>query len=288
MTRIILSYFLFFILLTGCTLNNKTGSEKPVVTVSILPQEYFVKQIAGDRVDVSVMIPPGANPATYEPTPRQLQDLTKTSVYLEIGNSAFESAWMDKFRSINPTMKITDLSRNVPLIYEEHQHNGEHQSVNPHIWLSPRNGKIIAQNVAADLNLILPADSAFFRKNLEQLLLKIDTLEQTMHSELDTLTHRAFLIYHPALTYLAKDFGLEQYALETEGKEPSPAHMKYLTDLAREKGISVIFLQMQFDQHNAEILSHETGAEIVQINPLDPDWYRQMLFIASTLKEKLQ
>ncbi len=273
---------------TACNSEKKETQDHRMVTVSILPEAYFVSQIAGDKTEVSVMIPPGANPATYEPTPRQLQDLTGSSVYLKIGYSAFESAWMDRITSINPAMKVTDLSRNIGLIEEEHEHGGEHLSVNPHVWLSPGNARIIAANVAADLSVVWPEDSAFYRKNLDLFLDKLDTLESVMHSELDSLPNKAFMIYHPALSYLARDFGLEQFALEVDGKEPSPAHMKHLADIAKEKKIGVIFLQMQFDQHNAEALSRETGAKIVQINPLDPEWYEQMLFITSALKTELQ
>jgi len=280
---------LYISLLPGaCTRQQKQNSDQVVISVSLLPEEYFVKQLAGDLVKVSVMIPPGANPATYEPTPRQLQDLSGSSLYMKIGYSAFESAWMGKISSVNPEMKITDLSRNIPLINEEHDHEGDHQSVNPHIWLSPENAKIIARNTATDLLGVLPADSLLIKTNLQVLLGRIDSLDLAIHSLLDTLENRSFIIYHPALSYFARDYNLQQYSLEEEGKEPGPAHMKYLADIAREKGIGVIFLQMQFDQHNAEALARETGAEIIQINPLDPNWYDQMLYIAETIRKKLK
>ncbi len=91
------------------------------------------------------------------------------------------------------------------------------------------------------------------------------------------------MIYHPALSYFARDYNLEQFSLEIGGKTPSPAHMKWMIDLGREKNISTIFLQQQFDQKNAEVLANEIGAKIVQINPLDPDWQGQMYYIANQL-----
>ncbi|MFZ5938973.1 MAG: metal ABC transporter solute-binding protein, Zn/Mn family [Bacteroidota bacterium] len=288
MNKALLFLSVLLMLTSGCVRSGTAESQKTQITVSILPEVYFVRQIAGDLADINVMIPPGASPATYEPTPQQLHELLKSTLYMKIGYSAFESSWMEKMTAVNPSMLVTDLSRNIELIREEHSHEGEQLSVNPHTWLSPANARIIARNVAADLKRILPGDSAVFNANLSAFLLKTDTLDRQLHEILDPLENRAFMIYHPALTYFARDYNLEQYALETDGKEPSPAHMKYLTDLAREKGIKVIFLQMQFDQHNAMALSKETGAEIVQINPLDPEWYNQMLFIAETMKEKLR
>jgi len=284
-------YFLLLLLpgiLSACVNRPEAETSKARVTVSILPEVYFVRQIAGDLFDIDVMVPPGANPAIYEPTPQQLHGLSQSSLFLKIGYSAFESAWMEKLQSVNPAMAITDLSRGIPLIEEDHEHDGMHSSVNPHTWLSPKNAEIIARNTAEDLTLTFPVDSALFRQNLQVLLQKIRELDSIIHSDLDSLSGRSFLIYHPALSYFARDYGLEQYSMEHDGKEPSPAHMKYLADVAKEKGISVIFLQMQFDQHNAEALARETGASIVQINPLDPEWYEQMLSISGVFKDKLK
>jgi len=99
------------------------------------------------------------------------------------------------------------------------------------------------------------------------------------------MEHRDFMIYHPALSYFARDYNLQQYALEVEGKTPSPVHLKELSDLGRERQITTIFLQKQFDVKIARVLAGEIGAEVVMIDPLDPDWQNQMLTIATRLKE---
>lgn len=323
------------VFLSGC--GNTTQTEgKPIIVVSILPQDYFVSRIAGDLFNINVMIPPGASPATYEPTPSQLTSLSKADLYLKMGYTGFEMAWMDKLSSSNKQMTIVNLSEGVDLITEAtmhddsmeqnevHQHqSGEahpdtdghsdadrhsemerdaqseghsetgdrghhHGGIDPHTWLSPKNVKIIARNIHNALAAAYPDHSEMFAANLQEFLGELDSLDSSIEQQLRDLSSRAFFTYHPSLSYFARDYNLEQYPLELGGKTPSAAHMKKLIDTGREQQIGVVFLQMQFDQKNAEVLAREIGAEIVQINPLDPEWYEQMLYIAGKLRENLK
>lgn len=281
------------ITLLGCG-QKKAADTQHQIAVSILPQQYFVNKIAGDKFKVNVMIPPGASPATYEPTPAQLTSLSGADLYLKIGYTGFELAWMDKIASVNKDMNIVDLSTGVNLITEmsTHDHGGEsgehHGGVDPHIWLSPVNAKIISSNICKALSDSYPEYRETFYSNLENLMGELDSLDTYIRTALSDLSSRSFFTYHPSLSYFARDYDLEQLPLELGGKTPSPAHMKYLIDTGREKKIGVVFLQMQFDQKNAEVLAKEIDAEIVQINPLDPDWYTQMVFISDKLKENLK
>lgn len=297
-------------LFAGCG-NKADKDSKPNLAVSILPQEYFVSRIAGDLFSINVMVPPGASPATYEPTPSQLASLSKTELYLEMGYTGFEMAWMDKLRAANKQMKVVNLSEGVDLITEatmhgeetdheamQHQamegqspiesHGHHHGGIDPHTWLSPKNVMIIARNIYDALATTYPEHQEVFASNLEGFLGELDSLDRHITGELKNLTSRAFFTYHPSLSYFARDYNLEQYPLELGGKTPSAAHMKKLIDTGRKQQIGVVFLQMQFDQKNAEVLAREIGAEIVQINPLDPEWYEQMLYIAGKLKENLE
>lgn len=326
-------------LVTSC--GNNTGTDdQPTITVSILPQEYFVSRIAGDLFSINVMIPPGASPATYEPTPAQLASLSKTDLYLKMGYTGFEMAWMDKLHSANRQMTIVNLSEGVQLITEAtihggaaahgdaemhgateehvpgeehaHSHGGtekhsttdahnaaeaqsdqddhghHHGGIDPHTWLSPKNVKIIARNIHNALAAAYPEHREVFATNLDEFLGELDSLDSSIAQELQGLSSRAFFTYHPSLSYFARDYNLAQHPLELGGKTPSAAHMKKMIDTGREEQIGVVFLQMQFDQKNAEVLAKEIGAEIVQINPLDPEWYDQMLYISGKLKENLQ
>lgn len=296
MRNLVLIIGLIF-LLSSCRTADEV-KEKPVVSVSIIPQQFFVKELAGELVDVNVLIPPGASPATYEPTVAQLARLDRSDVYMRIGYIGFEQSWMEKLASTNPRMKIVDLSQGVDLILEPesltgdhsgHSHEGHaHHGTDPHIWMSAINAHTIAQNIHRELLLLFPAKKEYLEDRLAQFNGSIDSLHLLISQKLEGLENRKFMIYHPALTYYARDYGLEQVPLENEGKSPAPSHLKEITDLARQSHINKILIQSQFDSDNAEILARETGARMIQFDPLDPDWRKQMSYIAEQLNPALQ
>jgi len=284
----IVTALVLFSLLYSCQPKRESG-EKPMISVSILPQKYFVEQLAGELVDVNVLIPPGASPATYEPTISQLGKLENSELYLRIGHIGFELSWMEKITEVNPEMEIVDLSRGVELIYEDegqdehhdHSHEGHsHGGTDPHLWLSVENARIISQNLHEALLVIFPENEEELKARLTNFKTSLDSLQQTIDNRLDALEQRSFLIYHPALTYFSKEYDLHQYSLEIEGKNPSPAHMREMIDLGQELNISLILIQEQFDRKNAEVLAKEIGADILAFDPLDPQWMEQMLYIA--------
>lgn len=277
------------LLITSCR-EGSQSADKPVISVSILPQQYFIERIAGDKVEVNVMIPPGASPATYDPTVSQLSDLDRSSLYLRIGYVGFELGWLDRIMSVNPSMRVVDLSSGIELIREtevQQLHGHVHGSIDPHLWMSSENAKIIARNIYNEMLILLPQEKDMLNLNFETLEQDLDSLHRTITDMLSTKHNRSFMIYHPALSYFSREFNLEQHALETGGKIPSPAQMKRMTDLGKKEEISTIFIQSQFDRKNAEALAREIKAGIVQINPLDPDWYDQMLYIAKQLQMTL-
>jgi len=275
----------------------RTGGDamdKPVISVSIIPQQYFIEQLAGDLVEVNVMIPPGASPATYEPSVSQLGKLDQSEAYFRIGYIGFERSWMEKIISINPDMKIMDLSEGVEIIVEnaveeeEDHHGHSHYGPDPHIWMSVSNARIIARNIHNNLLLLYPDEKESLQTRFELFKLSLDSLHLNIISKLEGIENRKFMIYHPALTYYARDYSLEQFSLEIEGKSPSPAHLKEMTDLALRHQISKILIQRQFDRNNAEVLARETGSEIIQFDPLDLQWGEQMRYIAEQLNPSNQ
>jgi zinc transport system substrate-binding protein len=279
--------FLWIFLLASCRPGGEI-EEKPVISVSIIPQQYFIEQLAGDLVEVNVMIPPGASPATYEPSVSQLGKLDRSLVYMRIGYVGFEQSWMEKISSVNPDMKIVDLSEGVEIILEddeeeEDHHGHSHHGPDPHIWMSAINARIIARNIRNELLLLFPGEKENLLARHVHFSQSLDSLHLAIGDKLDGIKNRKFLIYHPALTYFARDYGLEQYSLEIEGKTPSPAHLMEMTDLAIHHQISKILIQSQFDRKNAEVLARETGAEIIQFDPLDLNWGEQMYYIAEKL-----
>lgn len=283
------------IIITSCGQQRDVNSGKTVITVSILPQKYFIEELVGQKANVNVMVPPGASPATYEPSVSQLSLLDRSALYMQIGHLGFELGWMDKIRSVNPDMEVINLSDGIELIYgdaHDHNHghddgnNHSHEGADPHIWMSARNAGIMAKNMAEALTGVFPEDEEQITVRLSALLTSLDTLDKEIRDILAGSEGKSFMIYHPALSYFARDYGLEQLSLEIEGKTPSPSHMKKLTDLGREHQVSSILIQKEFDVKNAQVLASELDARIITINPLDEAWPSQILYITTKLKEQ--
>jgi len=282
---------LFAVLFTSCSNveTNKTN-EKVNLIVSILPQKYFVEKIAGDHFNVSVMIPPGASPVTYEPTPRQMKALSKSSVYFQIGHIEFEKSWMKKLIAVNPEIKLVDISQTTNLIETDdsrdhgHLHAGHHHhGVDPHIWTSPKEVKKQVQIIYESLIIEEPKLKDEFEKNYNSFIEEIDSLDQYISNELEQFKGRKFLIFHPALSYIARDYGLQQISIEIDGKEPTPANIQKIIDTAKKENIKIVFVQKQFSIHNAEVIANEIGGKVVRIDPLDFNWEKSIRLITDEI-----
>ena len=272
---------------------NKKNDDKPVITVTIEPLRYFTEAIAGDEFTVVSMVPKGSSPETYDPTPQQLVDLAQSKAYFRIGYIGFEQTWTEKLTDNAPHLQFFDMSQGVDLIYDNthvHHHAAnekEHQhaiGVEPHIWNSAVNAQIIAGNILSALRNIDKGNEDFYLERYNTLCRKIEHTDSLIRQTLATPgADHAFMIYHPALSYFARDYGLHQISIEEGGKEPSPAHLKELIDLCRAENVQVIFVQPEFDKRNAETIAQQTGTKVVPINPLSYDWEEEMLNVAQAL-----
>ena len=208
------------------------------------------------------MLPPGADHHIWEPLPAQINALAGSEAFIINGQLGFEQAWMGRFREINPDMKILDLSRNIDLIElndteDEDDHNGHeghlHAGPDPHYWMSPVSAYVIAEDLTKLLTQLNPGSAQKYEANLDVLEKKIAHVDLTLREELSGAPSTTFMIFHPALEYMARDYGFTQISFEDEGKSPSPARMKELIDIARDKGINIIFIQAEYDLRNAEV-----------------------------------
>lgn len=279
-------YLIITIILFACQAKQKETTN--MVSVSILPQKYFVEQIAGDLFKVNVLVTPGSSPHNYEVLPSQMKELAKSKLWLQIGLLTFEDAWKDKFAEINKDLVVVNCSEGIVPIAgsecEEEGHEHEHaEAFDPHTWLAPVEVKTMSLNTLAALKTYFPEHSATFENNYSRFISNVDSLSAQIEQKLAPLTNRNILIFHPALGYYARQFRLEQIPLELDGKEPSPKHMKTIVDLAREQNIRVIFIQKEFDTENALQLSREIGGNVVVIDPLDYNWEKQMLDITEKI-----
>ncbi|MGM0530240.1 MAG: metal ABC transporter solute-binding protein, Zn/Mn family [Bacteroidota bacterium] len=281
-----------FLIFSGCDSGENTHGNDRIITVSILPQKYFVDKVSGKRFDVNVMIPPGASPVTYEPSPKQMSNIGNSEAYLKIGYVVFERAWMDRIQSANPHLKIFDQSDNLDVInHGQDSSNAVTQShgkgVDPHIWLSPEAVKIQLKNIRDMLIKLDSANREQYRENCQSLMTEIDSLDAQIRHSLEGIDSREFLIFHPALAYFARDYRLKQIPVQKEGKEPSPARIRNLVDKARERNIKVIMIQKQFSTDDAKALASELDGEVIQIDPLAYNWMENMKTIARKMKKAL-
>lgn len=268
------------VIMISCN-RNQAGTEKPVITVSIAPYKYFVEQIAGDDFRVNVMVPAGSNPHIYEPFPVQVADLRKSVAYISNGYLGFEETWLDRFYEMNRKMVKLSLAENITPIASEHSHSdGDHvEGADPHYWVSPKAALVMAQSVEELLVKLNPASAGKYRANSEILLEKIKNTDRKAAELFSTMPNRAFMIYHPNLAYLARDYGLREIPVEFEGKEPPPSRMKELIDLARQEKITVIFVQKEYDAKNANAIASEINSKVEIIDPLSEDWEKSVIEI---------
>jgi zinc transport system substrate-binding protein len=254
------------------------AAEPPVrVSVSILPQAYFVERVAGSRAAVQVMIPKGASPETYAPTPQQMVALSDSRIYIKVGSPGFP--FEGKILGFRESMPSTVVSMSDGMIYR-----GE----DPHIWTSPAAVRLAAQNIARALSAKDPAGGAAYQRNLKAFLIDIDVLDREIRQSLAGKQGYAFLVYHPAWGYFSAEYGLIQLAVEEEGKPVSAAHVRQTIDLARAKGIRTILVQRGFDTKAALAIAREIGGEVLETDPLERDWLSGMRQFTSLLGKVLR
>ena len=243
------------------------------ITVSIEPLRYLTEQIVGDRFEVVTMVPKGSSPETYEPTARQMADLSESILYIKVGELGFERTWMPRLTSNAPHITVVNSSEGIT------SHIGD----DPHSWMSARNAIIMAHNIYEAVKRIDVKDSVFFRQRLDSLCNVIHATDKYIRQTTAQAQCKSFIIYHPALTYFASDYGLEQLALEEHGREPSAAELEQIISTARAKGVKTMFVQREFANRNVDIITNTIGARKVEINPLGYDWNKEMRRIAAEM-----
>ena len=275
------------------------AADKLPVFVSIVPQKYFVQQIGRNLVDVRVMVQPGASPATYEPKPRQMADLSKTKIYFSIG-VPFENTRLNMIAASNPDMKIVPTDHGIEKMpMAAHHHHDEtrerlthednpHGGLDPHIWLSPPLVKKQAYSILTALMEVDPSHGPSYEANFHNFVSRVDELDAELRKMFADKQGMRFLVFHPSWGYFAHAYGLEQVPIEIEGKNPKPAELKELIELARSEGIKAVFVQPQFSTKSAMLLAKEIGGRVVVADPLAEDWLVNLQAVADKLKAVLK
>jgi len=252
--------------------------------VSILPQRFLAEQVGGEAVQVHVLVGPGQNPATFEPTARQLALIERARVYWRIG-VPFETRWLPRLQRLNPHLRIIDAREGVPLL-AAHRHGAEVHA-DPHIWMDPNRTIIMVRRLAEVLARLEPAHVKQFRARAEALIRRLQALDARIRTRLDCLASRTFMAFHPAWSYFAEAYGLEQLVIEQEGKRPGARGLARLIEQARRKGVRLILAQTQFSDADARAVASATGAALVHLDPLSADYFGMMERLVDTLRERL-
>jgi len=300
--KVISLFFIFSVALlifTSCEVNNNIRLK---IFVSIPPQKYFAERIGGEYIDVSVMVRPGMNPANYEPLPKQMLELSNTSIFFTIG-VPFERIWLDKIKSNYPKLKFVNIQKRISLhkmdsfihvvkqkdnresdsgntIMDEHQ---EYTGFDPHTWLSPALVKIQAKNIYDALSRINSSRTEHYQNNYNKFIEDLDALSKEIENIFSTTVNKKFLVFHPSWSYFAKQYGLKQIPIEIEGKEPNPKELAAIIEYAKKENIKTIFVQTQFSTKGAEAIANEIGARVITIDPLSDDYINNLRNAAKTI-----
>lgn len=278
------------------------------VTVSILPQKYFVEKIAGEKINVNVIVKPGFSPATYEPKTSQMKKLADSSIYFAIG-VPFEKSWLKRFQNSNKNMLIVDTSKSIKKLemekhshheeekheehhdhdedtnHDEHHEHEEHESSDPHIWNDPILVKVQAKNIYDALIKLDNTNASFYKKNYENFIKELDLLDVKIESILKPFEHKAFLVFHPSWGYFAKRYSLEQVAIESQGKEPKPKELVELIKDAKEHNIKIVFVSPQFSKGSAETIAKSINGYVHVIDPLSENWEENLIQTAQKIAD---
>ena len=278
---------LLFLMLASCAPASRQVEGKIGVVVTVMPQVEFVNSVGGDRVSVSAMVPPGANPHTYEVTPVQMAGVSSARMYAKVGSPIeFELTWLDKLIAQNSDMLVVDCSKGIDLIQST---DPDEPGIDPHIWTSVLNVRVMVKNICDGLTRLDPADTSYYEDNRDSYLQKLDALDADIKASLEGIANRTFIVYHPAWGYFAHDYGLTQLAIEQEGKEPKAAYMARLIDEAKQKNIKVIFVSPQYDTRSADAIAAEIGGRVVSIDAEGAkDYLDNMRKVAQAFKEALR
>ncbi len=249
------------------------GEGRMGVVVSVAPLADFVGNVAGDSVEVAVLVPSGSSPHSYELTPSQMTAVSEAEVYVMVGSGVeFESIWMGEIVEVNPGMLIVDCSEGVELMGSD-----------PHIWNSPVNARTMVENICDGLVQADPGNGAFYTRNRDDYVKELDVLDGYIRCTLDDFTNRYFITYHPAFAYFANEYGLTQLVVEHGGKEPTPQAIQECVDSAIQHDLDYVFVAPQFATDDCETIAAEIGGQTAAMDPLPENYIANMGRIADAL-----
>ncbi len=257
----------------GCGSGGSRNGEGPIpIVATIFPVADLVRNVGGELVFVTVFLPPGASPHTFDPRPSQIRDISEARVFFQIGAGLEQWSERIAFAAGNPEMEIISLSDGLELICSSGHNNcgHDHGGANPHVWLDPAYAMQMVERVASTLSKIDSAGAPAYRKNAQAYILELQALDETIRETVSGFDGRRYIAFHPAWAYFSKRYGLEAAGIieETPGKEATPRHLERIVAAIRSHGIRVVFAEPQLNPKEAEVIARETGAGVAFLDPL--------------------
>ncbi len=252
------------------------------IAVSIVSQRAFVQAVAGDLADVVVMVPAGSSPGNYEPTPMEMETFSQASVYFTIGVPTESANILPQAED----MTVVDLAAIVAEQYPERTFSSG--SRDPHIWLSPKRVMVMVDTIAQTLEALDPDHADVYAANAADYLASLTELDAYMTNAFNTMTKKEFVVFHPAYSYLADDYGLTMIALQKDGNEATAQELAEVIDLAKADGITTIFSQAEIDSKQPDAFAEEIGGTKVMLAPLGEDYIPNMLSMADAISASMQ
>ncbi|AEJ20275.1 metal ABC transporter solute-binding protein, Zn/Mn family [Gracilinema caldarium] len=300
---VLLTAIITLVIILGCA--PKTGRKtetvktKPIIAISILPHSYFLERIGGDSIQSLVLVGPGQSPHTYEPSPKQMEDLSKASAWI-YSNTDFEVNLKPKIASLYPSLLLIDGTDGVQFRQiEAHHHEDEAETDDPteehhemerdlHTWLGRENAKIFSRHVRDTLIKVLPEHRDLYESRYEELIKEIDRVFNELDQDLAPLKGTKVFVFHPSFGYFFDEFGIQQEAIETGGKEPSAKTLAQIIEAATAEQVKVIFVQAQFPTTAAKTVADSLGAQVVPLDPLAKDWMSNIKLMGESLKKAIK
>lgn len=282
--------------LVGCnSAKQQEKSGRLSVFVSIAPEKFLVEQITQGTADVEVLVPPGREPHDYNPSAKQMAELGNSSVLFTIG-VPFEQTLVPKLKNMFPELRIVDIAGGIKRRYFAcyvnehvgHDHEHEYEGADPHVWMSPANMIVMADNVCNELCTLDPADAEKYRAATEKLKQRLSELQKNIARQLAPCRGKTFYVFHPTMGYFADEFGLHQRAIEVEGKEPTARQLAELISQAKAEDVHVIFVQPQFPQRAAKSVAHAIDGVVECMDPLSEKYVENLEKITAALKTALE
>ena len=261
------------LLMAAC--GNK-DSGKPTLMVSIPPQKYLLDRIVGDRWAVECMLEKATSAESYDPEMSQMVKLERCRAYFTVGNLGFERLVADKAGT------VVDASKGIATISDGHSHHSSEEA-DPHVWMSVANMRVMAKNMAEALIDIDNDNKDYYQANYKKLDTELAAFGNSLHKRLKESAGQTFVVWHPALSYLARDYGLRQISVEYEGKEAPIGFIADKIAEAQRRHARVFFIQKGTDSRQASAVCSRIGLRQVEINPLSYEWKREMEHIANEL-----